>query len=203
MECILFCSFFCKAEITNIIKIQKELTHWEMNLTPFGITQTWSTLIFEQHKPKAASHSSRFMFYSGICAAEGMFSWGQTLFFQQSHCLWVQLSKWCWALPAGAGLTGKVSSPLALNVKLYAGNQLLICNQQSNPSALIQGLNESLLTGEAWKTWFIPLPVVACWSEPDLASHPQQNHRQGLGSAAGEEESAFITFIIQDQGLTK
>lgn len=52
----------------------------------------------------------------------------------------------------GAGLTGKVSSPLALNVKLYAGNQLLICNEQSNPSALIQGLNESLLTGEAWKT---------------------------------------------------
>lgn len=54
--------------------------------------------------------------------------------------------------PVGAGLTGKVSSRLALNVKLYAGNQLLISNEQSNPSALIQGLYESLLTGEAWKT---------------------------------------------------
>lgn len=54
--------------------------------------------------------------------------------------------------PAGAGLAGKVSSPLALNVKLYAGNQLLISNEQSNPSALIQGLYESFLTGEAWKT---------------------------------------------------
>lgn len=54
--------------------------------------------------------------------------------------------------PVGAGLTGKASSPLALNVKLYAGNQLLISIEQSNPSALIQGFYESLLTGEAWKT---------------------------------------------------
>lgn len=83
--------------------------------------------------------------------------------------------------PVGAGLTGKVSSPLALNVKLYAGNQLLICNKQSNPSALIQGLYESLLTGEAWKTWFIPRPVVACCSEPDLASHPQQKSQTRAG----------------------
>lgn len=66
----------------------------------------------------------------------------------------MQLSRSRTALcePAGAGLTGKVSSRLALNVELYAGNQLLISTEQSNPSALIQGLYESLLTGEAWKT---------------------------------------------------
>lgn len=54
--------------------------------------------------------------------------------------------------PAGAGLAGKVSSPLALNVKLYAGNQLLISKEQSNPSVLMQGLYDSFLTGGAWKT---------------------------------------------------
>lgn len=83
-----------------------------------------------------------------------VFSWGQTLYFfsraTACGCSLASHARLC--EPVGAGLTGKVSSPLALNVKLYAGNQLLICNEQSNPSALIQGLNESLLTGEAWKT---------------------------------------------------
>lgn len=83
-------------------------------------------------------------------------SWGQTLccffFSQATACGCNSASHALLCEPAGAGLTGKVSSPLALNVKLYAGNQLLISDQQSNPSALIQDLYESLLTGEAWKT---------------------------------------------------
>lgn len=125
---------------------------------------------------------------SGICTAEGKtgllmpVSRGQTLSFSRATawgCSLASPTRLC--EPVGAGLTGKVSSPLALNVKLYAGNQLLISSEQSNPSALIQGLCESLLTGEAWKTWFIPLPVVACTSDTDRASHPQQKSQTRAG----------------------
>lgn len=157
-----------------------------MNLTPFGRTQMWSTLIFEQHKPKAAPHTSRFIFLQWNLHCRGEHWWcfhrDKLYFFSRATACGCSLASpaGLWE-PVGAGLTGKVSSPLALNVKLYAGNQLLICNEQSNPSALIQGLNESLLTGGAWKTWFIPQPVVACWSEADLASHPQQKSQTRAG----------------------
>lgn len=78
-------------------------------------------------------------------------SWGQTLF--QENTAPGCNSKSHSALGACRSRADRKGfHPLALNVKLYAGNQPLISIEQSNPSALIQGFYESLLTGEAWKT---------------------------------------------------
>lgn len=189
MECVLFCSSFARQKQRILQKSRKN-----------SLTDRWTWHLLEEHRcdprwflssinPRQHLIPPDLYFCSGICTAEGntdgCFHRDKLYFFSRATACGCSLASpaGLWE-PVGAGLTGKVSSPLALNVKLYAGNQLLICNEQSNPSALIQGLNESLLTGEAWKTWFIPQPVVACWSEADLASHPQH------------QESGFITFII-------
>lgn len=174
----------------------------------------WSTLIFELQKPKPASLTSRSVSCSGSAQQRRLFANAAFLgpnslgfvfvlfCFQEGHCLRVQLSEpgtalWaCWSRADRKGFQSPCFECKIVCRGSAAYQRRAERSQCSNP-----GFIWVTSTGEAWKTWFIPLPEVAVGMIQTQPAILSRNHRQGLGSVAGKEESGVIILIVQDQDL--